>query len=42
VRNRQLYLAKISWRRLHGLVAPTIPLVIRLPRAEFERLAGRS
>lgn len=42
VRGRRFYFAKISWRRLRGLVAPTVPLVIRLPRAEFERFAGRS
>jgi hypothetical protein len=42
VRKRRLYIAVISWRRLRGLVAPTLPLVIRLPRAGFERLAGRT
>jgi len=41
-RKRRVYFATISWRRLRGLVAPTVPLFIRLPRAEFERLAGRS
>ncbi len=40
--SRQLYLALISWRRLSGLTAPTIPLVIRLPRAELERLPSGS
>ena len=33
------YFALISWRRLSGLAAPTVPLFIRLPRAELERLA---
>ena len=41
-RRCRFYFAKISWRRLRGLVAPTVPLVIRLPRAEFERFAGQS
>jgi hypothetical protein len=36
---RGSYFALISWRRLSRLVAPTVPLIIRLPRAELERLA---
>ena len=41
-RGRGSYFALISWRRLSGLAAPTVPLVIRLPRAELERLADSS
>jgi hypothetical protein len=41
-RRRRSYFALISWRRLSGLAAPTIPLVIRLPRAELESLARDS
>jgi hypothetical protein len=37
---RGCYFALISWRRLSGLAAPTVPLFIRLPRAELERLGG--
>lgn len=37
---RRSYFALLSWRRLSGLAAPTVPLVIRLPRAELESLAG--
>jgi hypothetical protein len=35
---RRGYFALISWRRLSGLAAPTVPLFIRLPRAELEKL----
>jgi len=31
------YFALIWWRRLSGLAAPAVPLVIRLPRAELEK-----
>jgi hypothetical protein len=42
IRKCRFYLATISWRRLRGLVAPTVPLLVRLPIAELERFAGRS
>ena len=41
-RGRRSYFALISWRRLSGLAAPTVPLIIRLPRVELESLAGGS
>jgi hypothetical protein len=34
------YVVLISWMPLSGLAVPKIPLVVRLPRAELERLAA--
>jgi hypothetical protein len=41
-RGRRSYFALISWRRLSGVATPTVPLVIRLPRAELERVSASS
>jgi hypothetical protein len=39
VQGPQSYFALISWRRLSGLAAPTVPLVIRLPCSELASLS---
>jgi hypothetical protein len=41
-RRHRFYFATISWRRLRGLVAPAVPLLVRLPLAELERFGGRA